>query len=157
MNAGSMTFTARVLSVTALLAATSLLDAQQQTLNILPGAAEIDGFAGAHFSSTLNLSNPTGSPATLTIGLIPQPGKPAPAPVNRSLLPGESQQIPTVLTALFGLTADAGALTITGDAAVIATLSTLNVADPLGTYGVAFAPVPESGLLVAGQSAMPSG
>jgi hypothetical protein len=146
-------FSIRLLAGSVLLA--DLCGARADTppnLQILPGAAEIVGLAGARFSSTLNLSNPGTSPAAVTIGFIPFAGKATPAAVTRTLQPGESQKISAALSTLFGLNADAGALQVTSDVPIVAVLATLNVADPAGTYGVALRPVPEADLLSPGQT-----
>ena len=92
----------------------SLLPRAQATQQvwILPGAAETTGLFGARFSSTLFVTNFGSASASVQIGFIPYSGKPTPAPVTRSIAGGETQQISSVLSSLFGLSSDAGTLTV---------------------------------------------
>ena len=119
----------------------------------LPGAAEVTGLAGARFSSTLDLTNPGSVGTTVTIGLVPMVGKPAPAPVTRTLAAGESVRIASVLKTLFGLADDAAGTVILSSAdPLVASLATQNVAAPEGAYGLGLLPVPEAELLGAGET-----
>ena len=138
------------LALAAVLASASLAFAET---TYLPGAAEVSGLAGARFSSTLDLTNAGSAGTTVTIGLVPMAGKPAPAPVTRTLAAGESLRIPSALKTLFGL-ADgaAGTITVSSADALLASLSTQNVAAPEGAYGLGLLPVPETDLLGAGET-----
>ena len=119
----------------------------------LPGAAELTGLQGARFSSTLELTNPGDSAATATIGLVPMAGKTPPAPVTRTLAAGESMRIEAALETLFGLADDgAGTITVLSDAALLASLTTRNVAAAEGPYGLGLLAVPEAELLGAGET-----
>ncbi|MFN7985947.1 MAG: Ig-like domain-containing protein [Thermoanaerobaculia bacterium] len=135
----------------AVLAATASLAFAETTY--LPGAAEVTGLAGARFSSTLDLTNAGSAGTTVTIGLVPTVGKAAPAPVTRTLAAGESLRIPSALKTLFGL-ADgaAGTITVSSADAILASLSTQNVAAPEGAYGLGLLPVSETELLGAGET-----
>ncbi len=119
----------------------------------LPGAAELAGLQGARFSSTLELTNPGEEAATATIGLVPMAGKTPPAPVTRTLAAGESVRIEAALKTLFGLADDgAGTITVLSDAALLASLTTRNVAAAEGPYGLGLFAVPEADLLGAGET-----
>lgn len=118
----------------------------------VPGAAESTGLAGARFSSTLVVANLSSAGVTASIGFIPYDGSPTPEPVERPLAAGQTLQIPAVLDTLFGLTADAGTLTVSAPATLAISLVTANVADPTGTYGVSVAPLMEDSLIGAGQT-----
>ena len=64
-------------------------------------------------------------------------GKTPPAPVVRTLAAGESVRIDAALKTLFGLADDAaGTITVSSDAALLASLTTRNVAAPEGPYGL---------------------
>ncbi len=115
----------------------------------LPGAAATGGQFGAQFSSTLTLTNVGTSSTSLQIGFIPYAGKPAPSPVNRSLQAGETLQMARVLENLFGLTADAGTLTVASEAQLILWMTTANTANPAGTYGLALQPLSSKTLVSA--------
>ena len=123
-----------------------------QLVWILPGAAETTGLFGARFSSTLFLSNLGNTGAAVQIGFIPYSGKPTPAPVIRSLAAGETQQISSVLQALFGLSSDAGTLTLSSATPLALWMTTVNVADTAGTYGLAIEPLASEMILSAGSS-----
>jgi len=130
---------------------TSTLLAAETTY--LPGAAELAGLQGARFSSTLELTNVGDGAATATIGLVPMAGKTPPAPVVRTLAAGESVRIDAALKTLFGLADDgAGTITVSSDAALLASLTTRNVAAAEGPYGLGLFAVPESELLGAGET-----
>ena len=111
--------------------AVALLPRAQATSQvwILPGAAETAGLFGARFSSTLFLSNLGNTGASVQIGFIPYSGKPTPAPVTRSVAGGETQQISSVLPSLFGLSADAGTLTVSSAAPLALWMTTVNIAN----------------------------
>src|SRR2546422_2362887 len=85
----------------------------------LPGAAATAGQFGAQFSSTLTVTNVSVSSTSIQIGFIPYAGKSTPSAVSRSLAAGETLQIPRVLESLFGLTADAGTLTVASESPLI--------------------------------------
>src|SRR5262245_47937964 len=125
--------------------------ATQQTW-ILPGAAETTGLFGARFSSTLFLANLGNTVASVQIDFIPYSGKPTPAPVSRSLAAGETQQISAVLPSLFSLSSDAGTLIISSTAPLVLWMTTVNTADPAGTYGLAVEPLASEMILSAGTS-----
>ncbi len=118
----------------------------------LPGAAETAGMNSARFSSTLFLCNHDSSAATLQISLIPYEGKTAPPPAVRELAAGETVSIPAVLNTLFGLSSDAGTLVITSENALGLWLSTANVANPAGTYGLALEACNSRTVIQAGSS-----
>ena len=119
----------------------------------LPGAAELAGLQGARFSSTLELTNPGDAAATATIGLVPMVGKTPPAPITRTLAAGESVRIEATLKTLFGLAEDgAGTITVLSDAALLASLTTRNVAAAEGAYGLGLSAVPEAELLGTGET-----
>ncbi|MHB8800362.1 MAG: Ig domain-containing protein, partial [Thermoanaerobaculia bacterium] len=146
-----MTFRTALRLVLAAALGTSTLLAAETTY--LPGAAELAGLQGARFSSTLELTNPGDAVATATIGLVPMAGKTAPAPVVRTLAAGESVRIEAALKTLFGLAEDgAGTITVLSDAALLASLTTRNVAAAEGPYGLGLFAVPEAELLGAGET-----
>jgi len=119
----------------------------------LPGAAATSGQFGAQFSSTLTLTNVSASGTSVQIGFIPYSAKSTPSPVNRSLEAGETMQISRVLESLFGLTADAGTLTVASEAPLVLWMATANTADPSGTYGLAVQPLSSNTLLSAAATA----
>jgi hypothetical protein len=119
----------------------------------LPGAAATAGQFGAQFSSTLTMTNVSASNTSVQVGFIPYAGKPTPSSVSRSLGAGETLEIPRVLESLFGLTADAGTLTVASEAPLILWLATTNTANPSGTYGLALQPISTTTLLPAGSTA----
>ncbi len=123
-----------------------------QQVWILPGAAETTGLFGARFSSTLFLSNLGNTGAAVQIGFIPYSGKPTPAPVTRSMAAGETQQISSVLPSLFGLSSDAGTLTVSSATPLALWMTTVNIADTAGTYGLAIEPLSSEMILSAGSS-----
>ncbi len=116
----------------------------------LPGAAETAGQFGAHFSSTLVITNVGSSGATAQIRLIPYAGKTVPPPVGLYLAAGETMEISAVLQTLYDLTSDAGTLTITSDAPLVLWMTTSNVANSAGTYGLALRPLSSAMLLSKG-------
>ncbi len=146
-----MTYRIALRLVLAAVLGTSTLLAAETTY--LPGAAELAGLQGARFSSTLELTNPGDAAATATIGLVPMAGKTPPVPVVRTLAAGESVRIEAALKTLFGLADDgAGTITVSSDAALLASLTTRNVAAAEGPYGLGLFAVPESELLGAGET-----
>ena len=90
--------------------------------------------------------------ASVQIGFIPYSGKPTPAPVTRSLAAGETQQISSVLPSLFGLSSDAGTLTVSSAAPFALWMTTVNIANTAGTYGLAIEPLSSEMILSAGTS-----
>ena len=138
----------------AIILAVALLPRAQATSQvwILPGAAETAGLFGARFSSTLFLSNLGNTGASVQIGFIPYSGKPTPAPATRSLAAGETQQISSVLPSLFGLSSDAGTLTVSSAAPLALWMTTVNIANTAGTYGLAIEPLSSEMILSAGTS-----
>ena len=116
-------------------------------VGVLPGAVEGLGQRPAVFSSTVYLSNAGALDAIAKFELIPYEGRPAPAPVTRSIVPGGSLVVDQALKTLFGLTADAGAIRVTSDEPLVGSVVTSNVANPDSTYGVALSPVTDRGLL----------
>ena len=123
-----------------------------QQVWILPGAAETTGLLSARFSSTLFLSNLGNTGASVQIGFIPYSGKPTPAPVTRSLAAGETQQISSVLPSLFGLSSDAGTLTVSSATPLALWMTTVNIANTAGTYGLAIEPLSSEMMLSAGSA-----
>jgi len=134
--------------------AVSLLPRAQATQQawILPGAAETTGLFGARFSSTLFLTNFSSASASVQIGFIPYSGKPTPAAVTRSIAGGETQQISSVLSSLFGLSSDAGTLTVSSPAPLALWMTTVNIANTAGTYGLAIEPLASEMILSAGSA-----
>jgi len=118
----------------------------------LPGAAETHGLNNAVFSSTLVVSNVGAAAASVSIGFIPYEGKGVPASVSRSLAAGQTLRIEHVLQELFGLGGDAGTLTVTSDAPLALSLTTANIADPAGTFGLALLPASGATLLTSGET-----
>ncbi len=133
-----------------LLGASSTLGANEVVY--LAGAAEVDGLAGARFSSVLTVSNPNAAAVSVRVEFLPQPGATVPDAFTKPLASGETWRVERVLATLFGLTSTAGALKVTSGASVVTTLATRNVADPRGTYGVALPPAPEASLLGTGDT-----
>ncbi|MBL8115804.1 MAG: hypothetical protein JNK60_23210, partial [Acidobacteria bacterium] len=133
-----------------LVAPSAVLSAANEVV-YLAGAAEIDGLAGARFSSILTVSNPNAAAVAVRVEFVPPPGVAVPSPLLRTLAAGQTWRVDRVLPALFGLASTAGALRLTSENSVVTTLATRNVADPRGTYGVALPPVAESTLLGAGE------
>lgn len=123
-----------------------------QQIWILPGAAETAGLFGARFSSTLFLSNLGITSTSVQIGFIPYSGKPTPAPVTRSIASAETQQISSVLPSLFGLSSDAGTLTVSSATPLLLWMTTVNIANTAGTYGLAIEPLSSEMILSAGSS-----
>src|SRR5215510_2885186 len=119
----------------------------------LPGAAATSGQFGAQFSSTLTVTNVGAVSTSVQIGFIPYSGKSTPSSVNRSLEAGETVQIPRVLEGLFGLTGDAGSLTVASEAPLVLWMATANTADPSGTYGLALQPLSSNTLVSAAATA----
>jgi len=132
----------------------SLLPRAQATQQvwILPGAAETAGLFGARFSSTLFLSNLGNTGTSVQIGFLPYSGKPTPVLASRSLAAGETQQISSVLPTLFGLSSDAGTLAVSSASPLALWMTTVNVANPAGTYGLAIEPLAAEMILAAGNS-----
>lgn len=118
----------------------------------LPGAAQVDGNAGARFRTEVVLSNPGPTAADVTVSLIPGGTTPAAAPALLALPAGRTLRVPEALRDLFGIDSGLGTLTVSSPATVLATLTTRNVADPRGTYGVSVPPVAETSLLGAGET-----
>ncbi len=124
----------------------------------LPGAAEVTGLAGARFSSTLELTNPGASAASATIGLVPMSGRAAPVPVTRTLAAGESLRIGEALKSLFGIEdGGAGTIVVSSDVALLASLTTRNVAAAEGAYGLGLLASPRRISSEPGRRGTPSG
>lgn len=115
----------------------------------VPGLANAVGKNGTHFSSDVKVLNRGSATTRLTFSLVPFSGTP-PAPVTRSVAPGETFVSTNALRELWGIEG-AGTLQIDADQAIQISGRTYNDADPAGTYGTALAPVPYEGLLVEGQ------
>ncbi len=118
----------------------------------LPGVANTGGQNGTLFHSSVYLVNPGPVETTVRIGLVPSGGIPAPAPLTRVLLAGESLAFSNALSDLFGLEGTFGTLTILSDAPVVVRGTTANVKDPAATYGVGLTAVGDSGTLRAGET-----
>ena len=123
-----------------------------QQIWILPGAAETTGLFGARFSSTLFLTNLSSASASIQIGFIPYSGRPTPALVTRSIAGGETQQISSVLSSLFALSSDAGTLTVSSASPLALWMTTSNIANTAGTYGLAIEPLVSEMILSAGSA-----
>src|SRR5262245_44388948 len=140
-----------VLGITICLAVSVLPRAQAtQQVWILPGAAETAGRFGPRFSSTLFVTNLGSGSASAQIGFIPYSGKPTPSSVTRSVAAGETLQVSSVLSSLFGLSSDAGTLTVSSAAPLVLWMTTVNVANTSGTYGLAIEPLSSEMILSAG-------
>jgi len=117
----------------------------------LPGAAEADGANGAHFSSSVFLTNPGTSTVRVVFNFIPFANRPvAPAPVARDIAAGHTVKISQALETLFNLTSDVGTITARADRPLILFMTTSNVADPRGTFGLALRAATESDALTGG-------
>ena len=117
---------------------------------ILPGAAETKGLFGAHFSSTLYITNSGDTGAAVQISFIPYAGKSVPAPANLTVAAGGTVRVDHCLQTLFGLVADAGTLTLESSSPLVIWMSTANIANPAGSYGLALKPLSTTTLLNAG-------
>ncbi len=148
----SKRFTALILGLATGLGVLLLPRAQAQQVWVLPGAAETVGLMGARFSSTLFLANIGSAGAAVQIGFIPYSGKPTPPPATRFVAAGEVQQISSVLQSLFCLSSDAGTLTVSSETQLALWMTTANVANIAGTYGLAIEPLTSEMILSAGSS-----
>ncbi|MCE7956692.1 MAG: hypothetical protein DYH06_01940 [Acidobacteria bacterium ACB2] len=118
----------------------------------LPGAAQVDGGSGARFRSEVVLSNPGTTAADVTVTLIPGGATPSAAPAVLLLPAGRTARFPEALRDLFGVESGFGTLAVSSPVPVLASLTTRNVADPRGTYGVSVPAVAEPSLLGAGET-----
>lgn len=123
-----------------------------QQVWILPGATETTGLMGARFSSTLFLANVSSTGTAVQIGFIPYSGKTTPPPATRFVAAGEIQQISNVLQALFNLSSEAGTLTVSSESSLVLWMTTSNIANAAGTYGLAIEPLTSEMILSAGSS-----
>jgi hypothetical protein len=100
----------------------------------------------------LILTNFSTASVSVQIGFIPYSGKATPATVTRSIAGGETQQISSVLSSLFGLSSDAGTLTVSSSGPLALWMTTVNIANTAGTYGLAIEPLASEMILPAGSS-----
>lgn len=117
---------------------------------ILPGAAETTGLFGAQFSSTLYITNNGDAGTVVQIGFIPYAGKSVPTPANLTVAAGGTIRVDYCLQTLFGLNSDAGTLTLNSSSPLVIWLSTANIADPAGSFGLALRPLSSTTLLDPG-------
>lgn len=118
----------------------------------LPGAAQVDGDAGSRFRSEVVLSNPGSAPVEVTVSLLPGGATPSASPATVPLAAGRTLRLPEALRDLFGIESGFGTLSVSAPVPVLASLTTRNVADPRGTYGVSVPTVEETSLLGAGET-----
>ena len=130
----------------------SRLAQQGEQVWYLPGAAETAGKNGAVYSSTLTITNPGSELAQLQINFIPYAGILAPAAVDQVISAGETLRVERVLSTLFSLNASAGTLVLNSNRDIYCLPSTSNIANPVGTYGLAVKPVLSQDRLHAGQT-----
>lgn len=119
---------------------------------LLPGAAQVDGDAGARFRSEVVLSNPGAAPVDVTVSFLPGGATPSASPATVPLPAGRTLRLPEALRDLFGIESGFGTLSVSSPFPVLASLTTRNVADPRGTYGVSVPAVEETSLLGAGET-----
>ena len=117
---------------------------------ILPGAAETRGLFGAQFSSTLYITNNGDTSTAVQVSFIPYVGKFVPTPANLTIAAGGTVRVDHCLQTLFGLGADAGTLTLESASPLVIWMSTANIADPAGSYGLALRPLSTTTLLDTG-------
>ena len=117
---------------------------------ILPGAAETRGLFGAQFSSTLYITNNGDTSTAVQVSFIPYAGKFVPTPANLTIAARGTVRVDHCLQTLFGLGADAGTLTLESASPLVIWMSTANIADPAGSYGLALRPLSTTTLLDTG-------
>ena len=126
------------------------IDGTSTQVWILPGAAETVGLFGARFSSTLYITNNGDTSAAVQISFIPYAEKFVPTPASLTVVAGGTVRVDHCLQTLFGLAADAGTLTLESTSSLVNWMSTANIADPEGSYGLALRPLSTTTLLDAG-------
>jgi para-nitrobenzyl esterase len=119
---------------------------------VLPGVASVAGAAGARFVSTVWASNPSDSPTTSQFGLVTASG--VASSISIALAPRETRRIADPVETLFGLSQTAGTLTVRSDGPIALRGVTANVADPVGTYGLALTALRESEALLPGETGL---
>lgn len=118
----------------------------------LPGLANTAGQNEARFTSSVFVVNPGARDAAVTFTLVPASGVPAPAPVSRTLISGETLAFSNALAELFGLEGTYGTLAVTSDEPLALRGTTSNVRDPAATYGVGLAAVDSDATLRPGET-----
>lgn len=120
-------------------------------LYYLPGAAEADGANGAHFSSDVIITNPGTATVRVVFNFIPFAGRPSPpSPVSSDIPAGHTVKISQAVRTLFSLMSDVGTITARAESPLIIFMTTSNVADPRGTFGLALRAATETDALTGG-------
>lgn len=130
----------------ALIAGSSAAD----SLYYVPGMTNISGLAGTHFSSDVNVVNIGASPANIRFEFIPG-GAATAAPVTRSVEPHATLSETNILATFFGLSETFGALRISAEEPVVIAAQTYNDASPIGRFGLALDPVPDTDMMRSGE------
>jgi hypothetical protein len=106
-----------------------------ETRYVVPGVAELNnGAANFHTDMRLYNSGATSQKVTLAYSTT---DRPAPAPVERTLSPGEVLSIDNTLLSLWNISGSGGAVIVTTDAnsALVVTARTFSRRDDGGTFG----------------------
>ncbi len=102
---------------------------------VIPGGANVIGFGGARWYTDLDLANPGGMPAMVTIQLLAaDQANPTPESVSLSLAPGMSVRYRDAFAELFDFEGS-GALRVLVDSSYVAVSSRTYAADEDGSYG----------------------
>ena len=126
------------------------LEAAGEERLVLPGVVRASGIGGSRFVSTAWLHNPSDSQLAVDLALVASTG---PAGTARLVLdPRQTLRVDDPVASLFGLDSAAGALTARADRPFLLRGVTANVADPLGTYGLALPALRESDALKPGET-----
>jgi para-nitrobenzyl esterase len=118
----------------------------------LPGIANTAGQNGTRFTSSVFVVNLGARDTAVEFALVPAAGVPAPAPVTRALLSGETLGFSNALAELFGLEGTFGTLAVSSDEPLGLRGTTANVRDPAATYGVGLAAVNSDATLLPGET-----
>jgi para-nitrobenzyl esterase len=117
---------------------------------VLPGVARTSGVGGSRFTSTAWLHNPSDAPLTVELSLVSGSGASPEARID--LAPRQSRRLDDPILSLFGFDSAAGSLLARADRPFLLRGVTANVADPLGTYGLALASLRQAEALRPGET-----
>jgi hypothetical protein len=117
------------------------LPAKATQSGIFPNVGNALGMFDTIFLSDLALSNPSSSPASVTLSYIPLDPQEAPAARNLSLEPGESRRFEFVLPTVFQVDPGQGAIVVESDVPIVSS-ARIAARKEAGDFGTLALPIP---------------
>ena len=122
------------------------LPARAAQSGIFPNVGNALGMFDTIFLSDLALSNPSSSPASVTLSYIPLDPREAPASRTLSLEPGESRRFEFVLPTVFQVDPGQGAIVVESDVPIVSS-ARIAARKEAGDFGTLALPIPVEGAL----------